>query len=448
MSENGGAPRASAPPRRFKPKAPSPVPAAAVAAAAAAAAAVVAEAPQSEAQPGARPDRARTPGRGAGRSTGRGGGGGRKGFVVPTGESFFTGGTTKPATAPEPKQPRAAAAAGSGKASSQSSVSAWLDLGVEHVVAASSIDKLKEATKGKRKNKQSEQVVFGNDDESDIGFESDEDDGDEDVVMAEAERRARGAPKAFSELLPVTLPLGPRTLTARRAQASAPILSADDERKEEEETNIFIIQLPSDLPLRRRGDVKSSPGFGKDPAKRGSAAGAGSSSSSSSSSSGGARATGPTGAGVDDGKPALPPGHLGKLQVHASGKAFLVRDDGSRYRVNAGVSSSFAQFLGAIDLEEQIVAKNAAMAKASIGGAGGASTGAGKLASDRDKGSPLRLVGKAASPDKDRDAAAAGAVAGTLRLMGALTRKWLVTPAFDIGTRAAGAGGAMVVDDD
>ena len=447
-----GEPSAAPAPRRFKPKAPSPAPAAAAAAAAAVAEATAA--PQSETQPGARADRARGPGRGAGRSAGRGAGGGRKGFVVPTGESFFTGGTTKP---PEVKPPRAAAAAGSGRAPAQSSASAWADLGVEHVVAAPSIDKLKEVTKGKRKNKQSEQVIFGNDDESDNGFASDEDDGEEDVVMAEAEPRVRGAPKAFSELLPVTLPLGPRTLTARRALAEAPLLATSrdaDALKEEEEANIFVVQLPSDLLLPKRGDAQSSSSSssaGKDAAKRGSAAGAGASSSSGSNNS--ARATGPTGAGVDDSKPTLPPGHLGKLQVHASGKVSLVRDDGSRYRVHAGVNSSFAQFLAAVDLEQQIVAKNVAAAKASSGGPGGA--GAGKSAPDRDKGSPQRKAGKASDAAAGAGAGAgaaagagAGAVAGTMRLMGALTRKWLVTPAYDIGTRAAGAGGAMAVDDD
>ena len=158
--------------------------------------------------------------------------------------------------------------------------------------------------------------------------------------------------------------------------ACAPLLSSSTDEevlKKEQDDSIFLLQMPSSLPLSR---VVSH-----DPLASGTAA---------NPQDPEAPAPTPT--------PAPQPGKIGKLQIMSSGKLFMVLDNGSRYEVHEGLVATFSQHLASVTTQRPGV-----------------------------KSEPSDGVKTEIVPEVFND----GSTNGTLHTIGNITRKWVVTPAID-----------------
>jgi hypothetical protein len=107
-------------------------------------------------------------------------------------------------------------------------------------------------------------------------------------------------PVCYDTAAPVSLPLGPRSITKREADLLAPIVPSKDEEK------LFLVQLPTDIAIRKTSKPKSD--------------GAGSS---------------------DKSEAPETPGLAGKLLVRKSGKVEFVDNHGRHFDVSNGMASCF-----------------------------------------------------------------------------------------------------------
>ena len=168
----------------------------------------------------------------------------------------------------------------------------------------------------------------------------------------------------FREQAPFSLKAVPRAVTE-----SAPLLSAsadEDMLKKERDENIFLLQMPSSLPLSRvENPAAATTGTAANPQD--------------------------PEAPVPEASPAPKPGKIGRLQLMASGKLFMVLDSGSKYEVHEGLAATFSQHLVSVSADK--------------GAAGAVKAERGQIVPEAFNNGPH----------------------GSLHTMGSVTRKWVVT---------------------
>lgn len=226
-------------------------------------------------------------------------------------------------------------------------------------------------------------------------------------------------PRKYDPLTPISLPLGPKSAQMRRALQQQPVLAhpADNEGLQREGAeSLFLLQLPSDLNVedllvskQRARQSKYGGDLSVDPDAQ----------NNNSSSSGN--------------KPVISldaHGKLGKLQLLKSGRVRMMipcvtPDNGEEtmvFEVGAGLMTSFYQALFSVEATSAEAA--AATAAPSTAGASSASASATEV--------------KAEQPVQKN----------ALTILGAITRKLVITPPFSVlGEKKAKLGGIAALGD-
>jgi hypothetical protein len=227
-------------------------------------------------------------------------------------------------------------------------------------------------------------------------------------------------PEDFNPLAPRSLPIGPNTSTREKlSQLSIVAQPGDESGIAEEERHIYLLQLPSDLRIKRRGVAPITDALDDEASLYGASENSQSSKKD---------------------KPKLGPGRLGKLQLTQSGKVYLVTTDGLRYSVSNGMATCFAQYLASVtvDTSPEAVAAAAAAAtlnsppplskkKSGFGGAGGGGGGGG--------GKGKKQGYHREVEESLEDAEANLKPSGELYFLDGISRKFVITPEFDIGQK-------------
>jgi len=216
---------------------------------------------------------------------------------------------------------------------------------------------------------------------------SDSDNDNEDNVNSREEPTGLRA-AAFNEAAPCAL--SDRSALSLSEAHDAPLLTKSQDAEvlaREKDENIFLLQMPSGFALPKRderhGGVELDPDV----------------TLVSSSTGDKARC-----------------GKVGKLQLMASGRLFIVLDNGTRFEVHRGLATSFSQHLCAIYVDGS---QSETKPSADTAGAGGA------------KGRGLKAAIEATQGNGD--VYEEGPTHGELYTMGPITAKWTVTPEHDIG---------------
>ena len=230
--------------------------------------------------------------------------------------------------------------------------------------------------------------VYNDDDELiDTDTGSDSSDSDDDIEE-KTDIDEIWPPQKYDMLEPLSLPLGPTTTSKRdELERQAIIYHPDDaEALEREKSDLFLLQLPSDLCLKSNianGEVNDD--------------------------------------NIDDESKLLDipddnnlkeakkvegkigPSKLGKLQLTRSGKVFLVTENGKRFEVNNGITACFANFVAGIELNDNMNDDN-----------------------NMNNGDDNRKKSKTYFSDKKGNSDAP--ISGDLNILGRITKKLVITP--------------------
>ena len=187
-------------------------------------------------------------------------------------------------------------------------------------------------------------------------------------------------PESYDTSAPVSLPLGPRSITKREADLLAPIVPSKDEDK------LFLVQLPTDITIRK---TKKSSSDSK---------------------------------GNDTTEVQEAPGHAGKLLVRKSGKVEFVDKYGRHFDVTNGMTPYFMQLLVNIDTpkaiditDSQTAASNEAQAAEALH----------TLAGSKNTSSNSNTHANTNTSSRSDH--------GSFSILSQIDRKLVFTPAYDIG---------------
>jgi hypothetical protein len=181
--------------------------------------------------------------------------------------------------------------------------------------------------------------VYNEDDELiDTDTGSDSSDSDDDIEE-KTDIDEIWPPQKYDMLEPLSLPLGPITVSKRdELERQAIIYHPDDaEALEREKSDLFLLQLPSDLCLKSNITNDEVNVDNKDDESK--------------------LLDIPDDNNLKEAKKVegkIGPSKLGKLQLTRSGKVFLVTENGKRFEVNNGITACFANFVAGIELNNNM----------------------------------------------------------------------------------------------
>ena len=178
--------------------------------------------------------------------------------------------------------------------------------------------------------------VYNHDDElfdTDTGSDSSDSDDDREE---KTDINEIWPPQKYDMLEPLSLPLGPITANKRdELERQAIIYHPDDaEALEREKSDLFLLQLPSDLCLKSNITNDEVSDDNKDDESK---------------------LDIPDDNNLKEAKKVegkIGPCKLGKLQLTRSGKVFLVTENGKRFEVHNGITACFANFVAGIELND------------------------------------------------------------------------------------------------